>query len=49
MSGKRGRYDGRRSDSPPAFSAAATLQLLAVCAVSRKRDVLSTSSNVENA
>ena len=32
---------GTRADLPPALSAAATLQLLAVWAVSGKRDVLS--------
>ena len=49
MSEKLGRYHGTRTDSPPAFRAAATLQLLVVWAISGKRDVLSTGGNVGSA
>lgn len=46
---KLGRYHSRRADSPPALCAAAILQLLAVWAISGKREVLSIRGNVENA
>lgn len=48
MSGKPGRYHSARTDSPPALCAAATLQLLAVCVISGKRGILSTTGNVES-
>ena len=49
MSGKSGRYRSTRTDSPPALSAAAILQLLAVWSISGKRGVLSTRGDVEGA